>query len=94
MNDVSISQIRVIDVIAIPKRSTVLVTVEILSGTPAYGMLFSSPTSHGVWRHLGNPHVSFNYGADPERERTFIALEPVGDAERVISGMLLIERSD
>jgi hypothetical protein len=75
----------------IPQRNSVLVTVEVISGEPAYGMLFSVPDSPGIWKHVGNPHVSFDSGADPDREKIFIALQPVGAPGQLSMNMHLIE---
>jgi|HigsolmetaAR201D_1030396.scaffolds.fasta_scaffold13257_1 hypothetical protein len=87
------TELRVIDVINITPRNILLVTVEIVSGNPTYGMLFSASGLKGTWKHIGYPHVSFESDANPEQERNFIVLQPVDTTEQLSSGSHLIEIS-
>ena len=91
MDKVARTELRIIDLLNAPERNVVLVTVEIVSGEPTYGMLFSVPDSPGIWKHVGNPHVSFDSDADPAREKTFIALQPVGISGQLSRQTYLVE---
>lgn len=91
MDKLTRTELRIIDILNIPAHNVVLVTVEIISGEPSYGMLFSALDASGLWKHVGNPHVSFDSGAAPDREKTFIALQPVGVPGQLSRHLRLVE---
>jgi hypothetical protein len=87
------TELLVVDVASVPKRSDRLVIVEVTSGQPKGGMVFTSPGVVGRWRvtefALYQPDLS--KGFDPARIP--LGLEALGPSDELQPGARLIEET-